>query len=217
VLPDAMILDLMMPDMDGFQVLKAIRDEARTARLPVIILTAKHVSKEEFSVLQANHVRQLIQKGDINKHELLAAVAAMIARSAAIPARRRRSSRPGKPVVLVVEDNPDHLRAMKALLGDRYQVVEAGDGRAGIEQARRHLPDLVLTDMALPGLDGIHTLRGIREDKALQDIPVIAVSASAMKGDREQILAHGFDGYLSKPLDHDALQNLLREFFEEAQ
>ncbi|MCX6971229.1 MAG: response regulator [Verrucomicrobia bacterium] len=219
-LPDAMILDLMMPQMDGFQVLTAIHGEEQTARLPVIILTAKQVSKEEFNVLQANHVHQLIQKGDINKTELLAAVAAMVEPRAASPSpppRHRRPARPGKPVVLVVEDNPDNLHSLKALLGDRYLVVEAGDGRAGIEQARRHLPDLVLTDIALPVLDGIHTLCEIREDKALQDIPVVAISASAMKGDREQILAHGFDGYLSKPIDHDALQNLLREFLGEAQ
>jgi CheY-like chemotaxis protein len=114
-----------------------------------------------------------------------------------------------------VEDNPDNLRTMKALLGDRYHIVDAGDGRAGIELARRHLPDLVLTDIALPGLDGIQALREIREDKALRHIPVVAVTASAMKGDREEILAHGFDGYLAKPLDHDALINLLREFLDE--
>ena len=217
-LPDAMILDLMMPHVDGFQVLTAIRGEERTVRLPVIILTAKQVSREELSVLKANHIYQLIQKGDINKRELLAAVASMVAPPVAKPSpplRRRHPERPGKPVVLVLEDSPDNLQTMKALLGDRYHIVEAGDGRAGIELARRHLPDLVLTDIALPGLDGIQALREIRDDEALRHIPVIAVTASAMKGDREEILAHGFDGYLSKPLDHDALLNLLREFLDE--
>ncbi|MEI6492749.1 MAG: response regulator, partial [Verrucomicrobiota bacterium] len=218
-LPDAMILDLMMPRMDGFQLLTAIRGEKRTAHLPVIIITAKQVSKEELGVLKANHVRQLIQKGDINKGELLAAVASMVAPAATKPSMplrlRRRTGRPGKPVVLVMEDSPDNLRTMKALLSDRYQIVEAGDGRAGIELARTHLPDIVLTDIALPGLDGIQALREIRDDEALRHIPVIAVTASAMRGDREEILAHGFDGYLSKPLDHDALINLLREFLDE--
>ena len=219
-LPDAMILDLMMPRVDGFQVLTTIRGAERTAHLPVIILTAKHVTKEELSVLKANHVQQLIQKGDINKRELLAAVAAMVApppveKSPAQPRRQRRPSRPGKPIVLVVEDNPDNLRTIKALLGDRYRIVEAEDGRAGIELTRTHLPDLILTDIALPGLDGIQALREIRDDEALRHIPVIAVTASAMIGDREEILAHGFDGYLSKPIDHEALLNVLREFLEE--
>ena len=120
------------------------------------------------------------------------------------------------PIVLVVEDNPDNLRTIKALLGDRCRIVEAEDGRAGIELARAHIPDLILTDIALPGLDGIQALREIRDDETLRRIPVIAVTASAMKGDREEILAHGFDGYLSKPIDHEALLNLLREFLEEA-
>ena len=215
--PAAMILDLMMPGVDGFQVLTTIRGAERTAHLPVIILTAKHVTKEELSALKENHVHQLIQKGDINKDALLTAVAAMVAPSPKIspPPTRRRPSRPGKPVVLVMEDNPDNLCTLKALLGTRYHVVEAEDGLAGLELARRHLPDLVLTDIALPGMDGIQALRELRQDETLRHIPVIAVTASAMKGDREEILAHGFDGYLSKPVDHEELRNLLREFLEE--
>ena len=217
-LPAAMILDLMMPHVDGFQVLQALRAEERTAHLPVLILTAKHMTKEELSVLKGNHIHQLIQKGDINKHELLAAVAKMVAptpEKPAAPPRRRRPARPGKPVVLVAEDNPDNLHAVKALIGDTYQIIEAEDGRTSVELARTHQPDLILTDIALPGLDGIQALHEIRQDESLRHIPVIAVTASAMKGDREEILAHGFDGYLTKPLDHDALRNLLREFLDE--
>ncbi len=215
-LPAAMILDLMMPHVDGFQVLTQIRGNARTERLPVIILTAKHVSREELSVLKANHIHQLIQKGDIKKDELLAAVAAMIARPVQnrLPSRPRRP-RSGKPVVLIMEDNRDNLRTIKALLGDRYRIIETEDGLAGFELARSHRPDLILSDIALPGLDGIRVLQKIRQDESLRHVPVIAVTASAMKGDREQILAHGFDGYLSKPLDHDALLNLVRGFLEE--
>ncbi|MFA7344502.1 MAG: response regulator [Terrimicrobiaceae bacterium] len=216
-LPAAMILDLMMPGVDGFQVLTAIRSAARTAHLPVIILTAKHVTKEELSVLKANHIHQLIQKGNINKDALLAAVAAMVAppETKPPPPPRRRPGRPGKPIVLVIEDNPDNLATLKALLGTRYRVVGAEDGRGGLEQARMHLPDLILTDIALPGLDGIQVLQRLRQDETLRHIPVIAVTASAMKGDREEILAHGFDGYLSKPVDHSVLLGLLREFLGE--
>jgi signal transduction histidine kinase/DNA-binding response OmpR family regulator len=216
--PDAMILDLMMPEVDGFQVLQAIRGIERTARLPVLILTAKHVTKQELSFLKGNHIHQLIQKGDINKDGLLAEVARMVVPPQAepdpVPPPRRRPAHPGKPVVLLVEDNPDNLRTARALLGDSYEVIEAGDGRAGLGQARAHQPDLILTDIALPGLDGFEVLAAVREDASLCDIPVVAVTASAMKGNREEILARGFDGYISKPIDHDALLQTLRRFLE---
>jgi signal transduction histidine kinase/DNA-binding response OmpR family regulator/HAMP domain-containing protein len=214
--PDAMILDLMMPEVDGFQVLKAIREVQHTAQLPVLILTAKHVTKEELSFLKSNHVHQLIQKGDINKDGLLVAVAQMVVPlqpKAALP-QRLRPVRSGKPLILVVEDNPDNLRTIKVLLSDCFQVVEAEDGRAGVEQARAHRPDLILTDIALPVMDGFSVLAAIRDDEALRRIPVIAVTASAMKGNREEILAHGFDGYISKPIDHDVLMKTLRAFLE---
>jgi signal transduction histidine kinase/CheY-like chemotaxis protein len=212
--PDAMILDLMMPEVDGFQVLKAIRGEARSEILPVLILTAKHVTKEELSFLQGNHIYQLIQKGDINKDGLLSAVARMVAPAPEPAALRRRPTRPGKALILVVEDHPDNLHAARALLGELYQVIEAVDGRSGLQQASLHQPDLILTDIALPVMDGFEVLAAIRQDAQLRDIPVLALTASAMKGNREEILARGFDGYISKPIDHDTLLGTLKQFLE---
>ncbi len=217
-LPDAMILDLMMPEVDGFAVLQAIREVPRTCKVPVLILTAKHVTREELSFLKSNNVHQLIQKGDINRDGLLAAVAAMLAPPLAAPpvppaapSRQRRPSRPGKPLVLVVEDNPDNLCTARALLQDDYQLIEATDGRAGIEQARTHQPDIILMDIGLPVMDGLQALEVIRADEKLRPTPVLAVTASAMKGDRESILAHGFDGYLSKPIDRAELLGWIRQ------
>ena len=80
LVPHAMILDLMMPEVDGFEVLRQIRSEERTAHIPVLILTAKHVTKEELSFLKGNRIHQLIQKGDVSKAELLAAVGRMVAK-----------------------------------------------------------------------------------------------------------------------------------------
>jgi signal transduction histidine kinase/DNA-binding response OmpR family regulator len=218
-LPVAMILDLMMPEVDGFQVLKAIRSVENTAHIPVLILTAKHVTKDDLSFLKGNHIHQLIQKGDVDKARLLAAVAGMVAppppeKAALRTLRPRRPVRPGKPIVLVVEDNPDNLRTAKALLSDRYQVIEAHDGKEGVEQARTHLPDIILMDVAMPLMDGIEALTVIRADEKLCNIPVIAATASAMKGDRETILAHGFDGYVSKPIDDELLKKILHEVLD---
>jgi len=213
-LPDAMILDLMMPEVDGFQVLRTIRSAARTQELPVLILTAKLVTPEELSFLKGNHVSQLIQKGDINRNELLAAVGRMVAPplDAVAPAASRPARRPcaEKPVILVVEDNPDNMKTVRALLQDSVVLVEALDGRAGVEQARQQKPDLILLDISLPLMDGFQVLAELRKEEPLMHIPVIALTARAMKGDREQILAHGFDGYISKPLDGKLLEREIR-------
>ncbi|MBI5589977.1 MAG: response regulator [Deltaproteobacteria bacterium] len=217
-LPDAVILDLMMPEMDGFEVLRTIRGTEKSARLPVLILTAKHVTREELSFLTGNHIHQLIQKGDVSRARLLAAVAGMVRpcreEPPAPPSRPHRNSRtvrPGNPIVLVVEDDPDNLRTARALLKERYQVIEAENGRAGLEQARRQLPDIILMDIAMPVMDGVQAIEEIRKDDTLRDIPVIAVTSSAMTGDRETILAHGFDAYISKPIDEVLLQKTLHK------
>jgi signal transduction histidine kinase/response regulator RpfG family c-di-GMP phosphodiesterase/HAMP domain-containing protein len=213
--PDAMILDLMMPEMDGFEVLRKIRASSEFRPLPVLILTAKQVTPEELSLLRGNHIHQLIQKGDISRAELLAAVARMVAPPPAKPAlatlpRGSRAHR-DRPAILVVEDNPDNLQTMRALLEESYTILEADNGRTGAEQARRHLPDLILMDLALPVMDGYAALAEIRQDEALRHIPVVAVTASAMMGNREEILTRGFDGYLAKPVDAQLLRNTLQE------
>ena len=215
--PEAMILDLMMPEVDGFQVLKAIRGTERAGQLPVLILTAKHVTREDLSFLKGNAVYQLIQKGDINKDGLLAAVGRMVTPAAVAPVpppaapRRRRPVRPGKPLILLVEDNPDNLLTARALLSESYEVITAEDGLNAVTQARLHQPDLILMDVALPVMDGFEALRSIRDHAILSDIPVLALTASAMQGNREEILARGFDAYVSKPIDHATLLQTLRE------
>jgi CheY-like chemotaxis protein len=210
-----MILDLMMPEVDGFQVLEAIRQIEKTAHVPVLILTAKHITAEELSVLKGNHIHQLIQKGDISRKELLAAIAAMVTpRHTETPKESRKPkhrSRSGKPVILVVEDNVDNLKTVRAVLDDKAVILEAGDGHEGLALAKTHLPDLILLDIALPEMDGFAVLNRMRSEESLNHIPVIALTASAMKGDREKILAEGFDGYLPKPLDLELLEKTLGE------
>ncbi len=215
-LPDAVILDLMMPGMDGIEVVAELRRSPRTRNLPVVILTAKHVTKEDLRALVANDVHQLIQKGDVDREELLAAVAGMVAPRNGRPQEaangkevrvvgRRPVSNPARPRVLVVEDNPDNLRTARALLEDRYEIAEAQDGIEALEAARASPPDLILMDIAMPVMDGLNALAELRKDKALRSIPVFALTASAMTGDRESLLAQGFDGYVSKPIDHEVL------------
>jgi len=211
--PDAMILDLMMPGVDGFEVLKTIREAELTAHVPVLILTAKHISKEELKFLKRNNIHQLIQKGNVNRAELLDTVASMVFPEPAEPAKPQFKPQVinGKPVVLVEEDNPDNMITMKALLADNYTVIEAVNGGESVEKAKTHSPNLVLMDVALPGMDGIEAFKAIRQLPDLQHVPVIAITASAMVNDRETILAHGFDAYISKPVDEHIFFKIINE------
>ena len=99
-------------------------------------------------------------------------------------------------------------------LGVHYRQVRRQRFSQGLTLAGQGIPpDLILLDISLPGMDGFQVFDALRQDKATESIPVVALTAKAMKGDREAILLHGFDGYLSKPVDAELLEETLRRFF----
>jgi signal transduction histidine kinase/DNA-binding response OmpR family regulator/HAMP domain-containing protein len=212
-IPDAILLDLMMPGVDGFDVLKSVRNEEKTAHIPVLILTAKHITKEELKFLKRNNVHQLIQKGDISRTDLLTAISTMVFSKKVEEKKPKRALQiiNDKPVVLVVEDNADNMLTVKALFANNYMVIEASDGNEGIEMAIKHKPNLILMDIAMPGIDGIEAFKVIRNHVELQNIPVIALTASAMIHDRETILSHGFDSYIPKPIEEKMFFKIINE------
>jgi signal transduction histidine kinase/DNA-binding response OmpR family regulator len=213
IIPDAMILDLMMPGVDGFEVLQTIRNEEATAAIPVLILTAKQITKEDLTFLKRNNVHQLIQKGDINRVELLNSVARLVfTENVKVEIQKKGIQKiEGKPVILIVEDNSDNMITAKAILENKYTILEAVDGTQGILMAKNHTPNLILMDIALPGIDGIQAFKAIRNIGQLAHIPIVALTASAMTMDRESILSHGFDGYIAKPIDEKIFINTINK------
>ncbi len=104
--------------------------------------------------------------------------------------------------ILVVEDNEKNMKLFRDVLeATGYDTLEATTGRQAVELATEHSPDLVLMDIQLPDFDGIEALGQLRADARTASVPVLALTAQAMEGDRERFLAAGFDGYLSKPVD----------------
>jgi CheY-like chemotaxis protein/signal transduction histidine kinase/HAMP domain-containing protein len=241
-IPDGIILDLMMPEIDGFAVLEKIRGTKATAEIPVLILTAKDLTPEDFKKLSAYRVRQLVQKGDVDRENLLCKVRAMLG----IPepraplhdgasgttelykkfTRRRGDVKPGDspddpsakasppPAILVVEDNPDNMTTIKAVLQNRYRILEATDGEEGLLTAAEAKPDLILLDMALPKMDGLTVVRRLKDNRELDHIPVIAMTARVMKGDRESILEAGCDDYVAKPIDPEGFLKKIGEWLK---
>jgi len=114
-------------------------------------------------------------------------------------------------LVLLVEDEPLNLKLMRAVLeAAGFAVIHAGTGREGITLARERRPDVILMDIGLPDIDGVRTLRYLREWPETCATPVAAVTAQAMKGDRERLLAAGFDDYMAKPIDVQTLADEVR-------
>ncbi|HTQ91251.1 MAG TPA: response regulator [Streptosporangiaceae bacterium] len=121
-------------------------------------------------------------------------------------------------VILVVEDNERNLKLLRDVLGYAgYDVRVARTAEDGISLAASEPPDLVLMDLQLPGIDGMEALRRLRESPRTADIPVVAVTAQAMKQDRERALEAGFNGYIEKPISVRAFPDQVRGFLTEGQ
>jgi CheY-like chemotaxis protein len=102
--------------------------------------------------------------------------------------------------IAVVDDNSDNRLIIRTILEDQYEIMEFSTGLDAIEGFRKNRPDVVILDISLPEMDGTEILRRIREDADLQDLPVIALTAHAMVGDREKYLSAGFNDYVAKPI-----------------
>jgi CheY-like chemotaxis protein len=114
--------------------------------------------------------------------------------------------------ILIAEDNPVNRELLREILAaGEYEVTEAGDGEEALAKLGETVPDVILLDINMPVLDGFATIRQIRKTPQLARLPVLAVTAYAMKEDREKILAAGFDGYVSKPINSPALLKELQK------
>ena len=125
-------------------------------------------------------------------------------RTGAVPPGERGRSANAGPVIAVVEDNADNRLLVDAILGDQFELVEYAAGVEAIAGMQARRPDLVLLDVSLPGMDGLEVLARLRGDPALGAVPVVAVTAHAMAGDRERYLSAGFDDYVAKPIVDEA-------------
>lgn len=226
-IPDGIILDLMMPEMDGFEVLEKIRSSEQTRNIPVLILTAKSLTKKDLSKLSSNNIQQLIQKGDADIEELITKVNSMLGINKEIKKTAKvireirveksellQDTSNGKPKILIIEDNPDNRITARAILGNKYNIIEAEDGELGVKMTFEEMPDLVLLDISLPKKDGFAVIQEIRENDLMKDLPVIALTAKAMKSDREKIIKAGCNEYVSKPIDDIELLEKVNRFLQ---
>ena len=127
------------------------------------------------------------------------------------------STSPEKPLILIADDRPSSRELLRLVLERAgYQVAEAEDGDQAVDRARSRHPDLILLDLQMPGLDGYGVLAALRSDPRFRHLPVVALTASAMRGDRERIMEAGFTDYLAKPAGPEALRDAVARLLGEA-
>jgi two-component system cell cycle response regulator DivK len=117
--------------------------------------------------------------------------------------------------ILYIEDNPENRMLMRrVLMAEGYIIEEAVDGQTGLQKAAESPPDLILIDINLPEIDGYEVTARLKQLPNMLGVPIIAVTANVMKGDREKTLAAGCDGYIQKPIDIDLLPNQIESFLK---
>lgn len=212
-IPDVLVLDLMMPDMDGFQLLEYIRLTMFIKKLPIIIVTAKDLTLNDRKKLDGN-ISSIIVKSNTSLQTLCIDIISALNEIKGLDSNLLLNKFAAKTTILVVEDNADNMTIFKAILQNDYNLIEAYDGEEGLKIATERMPDLVLLDMSLPKLKGEEVASKLRENKKTKDIPIIAVSARAMKEDRVKFIKAGCNDFEAKPIDADTLKekisNLLK-------
>lgn len=214
------ILDLMLPDVSGFKLIEQIRAEHH--QLPVVVYTGKDLSRKEEEAL--NRLAQTVIVKDVRSPErLFDQVALWLHHDVSkLPADKRDLVRRlhdpneilGGKKILIVDDDIRNIFAMTSLL-ERYKinVISAETGKAGIDALQKaRVVDLVLMDIMLPEMDGYDTMRAIRQMYGFNELPIVALTAKAMKGDREKCIEAGASDYIAKPVETEELLSLLRNW-----
>ena len=217
---DCVVLDLRLPDMSGFDVLERLRETSALGDLPVVVFTGKELSPEEDARLHTL-ARSVVVKGVESPERLLDETALFLHRVVAdLPREKQKmldrlhrsdDALVGK-TVLVVDDDVRNIFALSSVLERRGMTVRtAGTGREAIAMLESN-PDMaiVLMDIMMPEMDGYETMQVIRQNPAFRRLPIIALTAKAMKGDREKCLEAGASEYLAKPVNTEQLLSALR-------
>jgi HAMP domain-containing protein/CheY-like chemotaxis protein/signal transduction histidine kinase len=217
---DCVVLDLRLPDMTGFEVLERLGDTLELNDLPVVVFTGKELTPDEDARLRSL-ARSVVVKGVESPERLLDETALFLHRVVAdLPAEKQRmldrlhrsdDALVGKKV-LVVDDDVRNIFALSSVLERRgMSVLTAGTGREAIATLDS-TPEvaIVLMDLMMPEMDGYETMQVIRQNAAFRRLPIIALTAKAMKGDREKCLEAGASEYLAKPVNTEQLLSALR-------
>ncbi|HTL89857.1 MAG TPA: response regulator, partial [Leptolyngbya sp.] len=217
---DCIVMDLGLPDMSGFELIEHIKQDEDLSKIPIIIYTGKELTQQQET--QLKRLAETIIIKDVRSPErLLDETALFLHRvQANLPEPKRQiledlhqvDSILAHKKVLIVDDDVRNIFALTSLLErQQIEVLYAENGREGIEVLQAN-PDTnaVLMDIMMPEMDGYETTQAIRQQQQYRSLPIIALTAKAMQGDREKCIEAGASDYITKPVDTEQLLSLLR-------
>lgn len=217
--PDLILLDLKMPGMDGFAFINDILKDDRMKDIPLVLVTAMDLSAEQRYRIRSANVRDIISKGQTDAHAFLQRIKAALSKyavegsgeslSAKYPLQKKSAK------ILIAEDKPDNLFLLKETIRPvGYTVFTAADGQEAVEVAQREFPALILMDVQMPVMDGYEATQRIRSIPQLENIPIIALTARAMRGEEEKALKCGCSDYISKPISPAEVLKRIKEWLK---
>jgi CheY-like chemotaxis protein/HAMP domain-containing protein len=217
---DCMVLDLKLPKTTGFDLLEKVKADDRFGDLPIIVYTGKQLTRREETKLK-RYAETIIVKDASSPERLLDETSLFLHRvESRLPTAKRRMLEQlhsaeavflGKKILIVDDDVRNVFALTSALEANGMEVVYAENGREGLEALEANPDvDLVLMDIMMPELDGYEAIRSVRSRKEFAKLPIISLTAKAMKGDREKSVAAGASDYITKPVDTDQLLSLMR-------
>ncbi len=223
---DCMILDLGLPDTNGFELLEKIKNDKSIGYIPIIIYTGRDLSKEDEATLM-NYAQSIVIKGVKKSSERLLDETSLFLHSveSRMPENKRKIMKMihdkdqlfSDKKVMVVDDDMRNVFALTNVLEEKgMRIVVAKNGKESLDRLDQNPDiDLVIMDIMMPEMDGYEAMRRIRQNQKFVDIPIIALTAKAMKGDRHKCIEAGASDYMAKPIDPEKLLSLLRVWIYE--
>ena len=206
-IPDGIILDLMMPSIDGFEVLKTISINQKTKNIPIIILTAKDLSKNDLKKLEFANIQFIVQKGYIYQKDLIDKVKHILSlkneRSILNPEYKKQKNK--KVNIYIISEQKDNLISISALLKNNYNINEITDSDGKFNKIATNGNNIILVDTPPESLHKNEYLEKFIPNEKIIPYTAIVLSARAMKGDKDMYLSLGYDEYVSLPIDYDNL------------
>jgi len=226
---DCMVVDMMLPGISGAHLIEAVKTSPKHQGLPIVVFTSKELSREDEQALRRYAESVIVKSGAQSIERLLSETAPFLHRVGAAPredaAGQEHPSLPeslephdagalaGRKI-LVVDDDVRNIFALTSMLESHHmEVLHAENGKAAISALDQHPDvDIVLMDIMMPGMDGYETIKLVRKDPLHKSLPIIAITAKALKGDRQKCIDAGASDYLPKPIEPTRLVELIRHW-----